>query len=136
MAKKSEGVASASGFSKALQDILNEYGQSAKIALNEAIEEEAKEVKNQIKKNAKAKGWGNSYVNGFTTTKSSTRLGLTVIIHNKDEYRLVHLLEFGHRIAHAYGSGKETESPALPHIAPAIEHLETDLIRKIEEKLE
>lgn len=126
-------------FAKAMKEILSEYGDAATIAIQEAVDEEAKEVKDNIKKNAKSQGWSSKYVNGFTVTKKNTRLGAQAIVHNKTQYRLIHLLEFGHRVVNPYGNKnnkKETYAAAHPHVAPAIEHLEDDLIQKIGEKLQ
>lgn len=136
MAKyKRQGVGTATGFSQELMKIVNEVGVDAANALDEAVTEEAKEVKKRIQTNARAYGWGASYVNGFTTYKQNTRFGRNVIIYNDDEYRLVHLLEFGHRIEHIYGVGPEGESPAKPHIQPAIKNLPEELVQKFKEKL-
>lgn len=133
-----KGVGS-NDFSKAVRDILSEYGAEATVAVQEAVKEEANEVKDEIKRNAKARGWSSKYVNGFTVSEKSTRLGMQSIVHNKTEYRLIHLLEFGHRVVNPYGNKnnkKTTSSPAFPHVAPAVEHLEEDLINKIGEKLQ
>lgn len=132
----SKGVSTASAFSKELQTIFNEIGAEATSALEEAIKEEAKEVKADITGNARKYGWSADYANGFSIHNSKGRFGLTATIyHDAPGYRLVHLLEFGHRISKAYGRGGETTSPALPHIAPAIENLDQELVEKFKEKL-
>ena len=138
MAKRSTGVASASAFSKEMQDIFNEIGAEATAAMQDAVTETAKEVKNDIQTNAKHKGWSSDYSNGFAIdNQKDSRFGMSAIIYHKAPgYRLVHLLEFGHRIKHAYGNGKETTSPALPHIQPAISDLDEKLLNKFKENLE
>ena len=138
MAKRSTGVASASAFSKELQSIFNEVGAEATSAMQEAVTETAKEVKNDIQTNAKHEGWSSDYSNGFAVVnQKDSRFGMSAIIYHKAPgYRLVHLLEFGHRIKYAYGHGKETTSPPFPHIQPAIDNLDQKLLEKFKEKLE
>lgn len=138
MAKRSTGVASASAFSKELQAIFNEIGAEATSAMQEAVTETAKEVKNDIQTNAKHEGWSSDYSNGFAiVNQKDSRFGMSAIIYHKAPgYRLVHLLEFGHRIKYAYGHGKETTSPPFPHIQPAISNLDEKLLNKFKEKLE
>ena len=138
MAKRSTGVASASAFSKEMQDIFNEIGAEATAAMQDAVTETAKEVKNDIQTNAKHKGWSSDYSNGFAVVnQKDSRFGMSAIIYHKAPgYRLVHLLEFGHRIKYAYGHGKETTSPPFPHIEPAISDLDEKLLNKFKENLE
>lgn len=126
-------------FSVSMKAILDEFGKEATIAVQEAVIEEANEVKDQIKMNAKAYGWSSKYTGGFTVSELPSRLGSLAIVHNKKEYRLIHLLEYGHRVVNPYGNKKNPKTittRAFPHIAPAIEHLEEDLIKKVEEKLQ
>lgn len=138
MAKRSTGVASASAFSKEMQDIFNEIGAEATAAMQEAVTETAKEVKNDIQTNAKREGWSSDYSNGFAiANQKDSRFGMSAIIYHKAPgYRLVHLLEFGHRIKYAYGHGKETTSPPFPHIQPTISNLDEKLLNKFKENLE
>lgn len=138
MAKRSTGVASASAFSKELQAIFNKIGAEATSAMQEAVTETAKEVKNDIQTNAKHEGWSSDYSNGFAiVNQKDSRFGMSAIIYHKAPgYRLVHLLEFGHRIKYAYGHGKETTSPPFPHIQPAISNLDEKLLNKFKEKIE
>ena len=138
MVKRSTGVASASAFSKEMQDIFNEIGAEATAAMQEAVTETAKEVKNDIQTNAKREGWSSDYSNGFAiVNQKDSRFGMSAIIYHKAPgYRLVHLLEFGHRIKYAYGHGKETTSPPFPHIQPTISDLDEKLLNKFKENLE
>ena len=138
MANRSTGVASASAFSKEMQDIFNEIGAEATAAMQDAVTETAKEVKNDIQTNAKHKGWSSDYSNGFAiVNQKDSRFGMSAIIyHTAPGYRLVHLLEFGHCIKYAYGHGKETTSPPFPHIQPAISNLDEKLLNKFKENLE
>lgn len=134
---KNKGVSSAEAFSKELTDILNDAGAMGEWALKEAVDEQAKETRAEIIKNARAYGWDRSYTDDFSIRKSTDRFGYhATIFHDSPEYRLVHLLEFGHRITHAFGVGGPTQSPAFPHIAPAVADLASDLVNRVKEKLE
>lgn len=52
------------------------------------------------------------------------------IVHNKDHYRLTHLLEYPHEIRNQYG-GPYGESRADPHIKRAEQRAIEELYRKI-----
>ena len=105
------GELTASGFSAALKEIVDAEGAAATDALNEAVQETAKEVK--------------------------TRFGTSVIIyHDAPGYRLVHLLEFGHHIEHLWGTGGEGYAQPYPHLQPAVENMDDILLKIFKEKLE
>lgn len=133
-----KGEITASGFSAALKEIIDAEGASATYALNEAVLETAKEVKKRIENNAKHYGWSADYSKGFRIQKNvETRFGTSVIIyHDAPGYRLVHLLEFGHRIEHLWGTGGEGWARAYPHMQPAIENMDDLLLKNFKEKLE
>lgn len=132
------GELTASGFSAALKEIVDAEGAAATDALNEAVQETAKEVKKRIENNAKHWEWSSDYVKGFRIQKNvETRFGTSVIIyHDAPGYRLVHLLEFGHHIEHLWGTGGEGYAQAYPHLQPAVENMDDILLKIFKEKLE
>lgn len=109
--------------------------------LNETLKKVGKETANELKatspvlrgrnphriKGKYAKGW---------TTKSVSQNGrrVQVVVHNSTEYRLTHLLEYGH-IKVLWGKRTHERVPAYPHIKKAeenaIEKLETELKVKL-----
>jgi hypothetical protein len=140
MKRKNEqrGELTASGFSDALKDIINTVGASATYALDEAVVETAKDVKKRIEGNARHWGWSADYYKGFRIQKNKdSRFATSVIIyHDAPGYRLVHLLEFGHRIEHLWGTGGEGWAQAYPHMQPAVENLDDLLLKNFKEKFE
>ena len=53
----------------------------------------------------------------------------SAIVHNKTEYRLTHLLEFGHAIKR--GGRKIGEARAFEHVAPVAKRAEENLFQNI-----
>ena len=77
-------------------------------------------------------GSWNEYNRGWTVRKEPKKRqkGILSIIHNKDHYRLTHLLEKGH----AKVNGGRTQ--AFTHIAPAAEEAEQELIDNIKKGIQ
>lgn len=120
----------------AILDILATYGDDSAKAISSAVVDEAAETRKKVRQNAKSAGIGEGrrdhgrrYVNSWQVTTRNSGQGTEATIHSS-EYRLVHLLEKGHRNAY---TGKQTRS--FPHVAPAADGIENDLIKRIEENL-
>lgn len=109
----------------AIMSALEDYDDEVKGETKEAVQRAAASCRDQIKANAPKKS--GKYRAGWTVTKNyenSTELRVTV--HNKNRYQLAHLLEFGHVKANG---GRVA---AIPHIAPAAEAAEEQLVDKIQ----
>lgn len=115
---------------KEIKEILEEEIRLTNDAVKESLEETGREVSTFLKKTSPqgsrkkrkySKSWKYEVVKG--------KLNANLRIYN-EQWRLTHLLEFGHIIANQHGkySGR---AKALPHIAPA----EEQAIRIFEEKL-
>lgn len=113
-----------------IQKILDEYGDEARAALNEAISETAKEAQTQLRsKNMGRKLW-KKYPKGWSVQIKAGRLDVEGIVYNKDHYRLTHLLEFGH----ATRNGGRTA--AFPHIEEVNAFAQKDVLERLREKLQ
>ena len=107
---------------------LTEYAELADTAMKKAVRKTATAVKNEISENAPVKS--GRYKKSWTAKKmkeNSHTLEMTV--HSKNRYQIAHLLEHGHA---KRGGGRVA---AIPHIAPAEETAEQQLMADIEKAL-
>ena len=96
------------GFASGVQKLLQEYGDEVWLLVNELVPEVGKEARKQVKQDSPhATG---RYSRGWAVQTTKERLGVSVEVHNKDRYRLTHLLENGHKTR---GGG---DSRKFPHI--------------------
>ena len=112
----------------AINETLREYADLAAEDMKESISDAGKAVRKEISATA-PKDTG-KYRKSWQTKKTyedSTRL--TVTVHSPKQYYLTHLLENGH----ARRNGGRVS--ARPHIAPAEEKGEAELMRELERKL-
>jgi len=97
------------------EEIVNafrEYTEDVSEAIEAKVVDVADQVLNEVKRTAP--GPNRNYAKGFTKTKKALRGGRYYVIWNKKNYRLVHLLEFGHAKVNDKGEVKER-----PHLVPA-----------------
>ena len=75
-----------------------------------------------------------SYARGWSLKKVKSRANVTdVIVHNRTDYQLTHLLENGHVIRNKKGEYGRTRP--IKHIAPVAEWAENELPNDIERGL-
>lgn len=124
-------------FSKAINEVLTKYGDEVYEVMEETIDDVAEEAKNKLRAvnhfRREASGtYAGSWINEKLTGKPLT---VKHAVHNEDHYRLTHLLEKGHTIKN--GTGRSFgKSAAFPHIAPVNDWANSEVVSKIERKLE
>lgn len=111
------------GISNEFTKILNEYKDEIADDMLKSREEIAKKTVKQLKKTSpKRKTKGGSYAKGWRITNEKGKM----IIHNKTNYQLTHLLEHGH----AKVNGGRVA--AIVHIKPAEEFAIKEFIEETE----
>lgn len=114
-------------FSVAVSHILSDYATDVQEAVAQAVEEAGERALKTVKAKSpvrKGKGGGKYKKSWKKKIEHSGIFGTQsrVIIYNKDEYRLVHLLENGHQIVNKGRVGGRVEG--IPHVRPAYEEAE------------
>lgn len=104
-----------------LETYQSEIGESIKDAVNQV----AKECRDEISANSPRKT--KRYMRGWRVKKLFDGIGgIRVVVYNKTDYQLTHLLEYGH----AKISGGRVEGK--PHIAPAEQKAQQKIVKRIE----
>ena len=126
MQKGAQLMAKVNELSGLIERELTAYSKGSTETVKNAVRESASEIKNEISSQAPV-GKSGKYAKSWRTKKTAeTDTSVTYTVYaNKDGYRLAHLLEFGH----ATRNGGRTSGK--PHIKPAEEKGEKDLLEKI-----
>lgn len=111
-----------------MKELLDSINEEVRNAGKDAIEKVSKEVVQKLRNTSPkktgdyAKGWGTKKLNSFT-----------VVVHNKTDWQLTHLLENGHVVKNKKGTYGRV-SPKK-HIAPveewAADALPEEIMRRI-----
>lgn len=113
--------------SKAIMDELLTYTKDVVEGMNQAGDELTKEAVKTLKSTS-PEGSTGRYKKGWRVRKTPFfNTPTRFVIHNKDRYRLAHLLEKGHATANGTGRVK-----GRPHIKP----VEEELVQKYIERTE
>lgn len=107
---------------------LTKYRDMAAEELKEAVKETGKSVRKDISAAAPVRT-GKYRKSWAAKTVSETAESIEVTVHSKNRYQIAHLLEHGHA---KRGGGRVA---AIPHIKPAEEKGEEELVRRIEARL-
>lgn len=110
---------------KELMDEVNkDVERSAKINIQRVAKESVQKLKNTSPRKT------GSYASGWGTKKQGE---MDVVVHNRTDYQLTHLLENGHVIRNKKGTYGRTHG--IKHIAPVEEWAVDELPRRIMEDI-
>ena len=113
-----------------LWKIVDEANETVKKTADKCIKEVAKETVDKLKTTSPKKH--GKYAQGWTTRRFGQ---MSMIVYNK-VYQLTHLLEWGHVVWPApTHSGKQSRVNGIPHILPAEEWANKEVVDRITEEL-
>ena len=116
-----------------MQKIFEEYTVEVKRATNNSVDVVAKQAVQKLRSSSPKKT--GSYARGWTIKRERGVAGInTVIVHNKTDYQLTHLLENGHIVRNK--KGVFGRAPAHKHIKPVEEWANDELPKEIERELQ
>lgn len=115
-------------FAKAVKDYLEIYVEDIGETIEETSNQIGKEAKEELKQTSPKKT--GRYAKGWTIKKGRKKKNYYAVkIHNKTDYQLTHLLEFGHTTK----NGGRTK--AIPHIRPVEEKYKKEFEKRLEDKI-
>ena len=118
-----------------LQKIFDEYDRSMKRKVNNSVDKVGKEAVNKLKSTSPKRPGHGEYARSWTIKRARGRNGINdFTIHNKEHYRLTHLLENGHVIRNKKGTYGRTNG--IKHIKPVEEFFNSEVVEEIERELE
>ena len=109
-----------------MKDLLDEINKDVETSAKKNIQTVAKESVQKLKNTSPVKT--GSYAKGWATKRQGE---MDVIVHNRTDYQLTHLLENGHVIRNKKGTYGRTHG--IKHIAPVEEWAVNELPRRIME---
>lgn len=116
-----------------MDKIFDEYRERVDHVAEVANDRVARECVKRLRENSPKKT--GSYARGWGLKQMKTRAHVTdVIVYNKTDWQLTHLLENGHRIVNAKGEWGRFNG--IKHIKPVEEWANQELPKEIERELE
>lgn len=115
-----------------LGKILDEYDDHVQDVTNAVFRKSARDAANDLKSTSPKKT--GSYAAGWSV-KNMGKNGkiLDLVVHNRTDYQLTHLLENGHVIRNKKGT--YGRAPARKHIAPVADRANSEVPQEIERQL-
>lgn len=117
----------------AIKDILDDYGDQVYENLEEITQRIGKKGVEAVRNSSKEAFNGKVYASGWGMTVEKNRLNTSVIIHNKKQAGLAHLLEHGH--VKANGTGRYGQWSGVEHLLPVEEKLVDEFESEVVSKL-
>lgn len=114
---------------------LEDYANGVDECLKTASDEAGKSAESELHQTSPSRT--GQYRKSWTYDEKEIRKGrnyrTSMVVYNKDRYRLTHLLEKSHRIANQYGTYGKSEPQ--PHISIAQKNAEDKFIKVFESEL-
>lgn len=124
-------------FQNALNELLKDYGDECSRKIEEVLPAVGKEAQAKVKTSAqqqfKKHKARKSYLTGWALKVEKKGMHIKVYVYNKKAPQLTHLLENGHNVAN--GRGATGYVPGRPHIAPANDWAQKEVIERLEKEL-
>lgn len=98
-----------------IMDIVNDYSDNVKIALEKKLDETSLKIIDYVKNNAPRSGGSNALADSFVTKTNGDGINKVITIYSEKKGRIVHLLEFGFK----HKSGKFIQ--ARPFMRPSFD---------------
>lgn len=117
----------------AIKDILDDYDDQVYENLEEITQRIGKKGVEAVRNSSKEAFNGKVYASGWGMTVEKNRLYTSVIIHNKKQAGLAHLLEHGH--VKANGTGRYGQWSGVEHLLPVEEKLVDEFESEVVSKL-
>jgi hypothetical protein len=133
MARRRKGRVSAINLSKAIKEIVEEYGSQVSFQLNDSIKEVTREAEDKLQAVKRFAPDGHptgAYSDDWQSSVVDTgRFTIRGTVYNGSHYRLAHLLEFGH----ATRNGGRTKE--FPHIGKVADKVPEIFERKLRDMI-
>ena len=118
---------------EAISDILEEFAGDVQNNVDAVTKKIGQKGVQALRNQTKATFEGKKYASGWTYTAFKERLYTTVVIHNKKQAGLAHLLENGH--VKANGTGRYGQWEGRKHIEPVEKELVAQYEREVTQAL-
>ena len=118
---------------EAISDILEEFAGDVQNNVDAVTKKIGQKGVQALRTQTKATFEGKKYASGWTYTAFKERLYTTVVIHNKKQAGLAHLLENGH--VKANGTGRYGQWEGRKHIEPVEKELVAQYEREVTQAL-
>ena len=100
----------------------------------EVFDEVGKEAADRLKDYSNSMGW-KKYARGWKYERQKAMKGKKLsLVRNTTQPQLTHLLEYGHPIFNQYGE-TNGQARAFEHIAPVNDWVQSEITRRLQEKL-
>ena len=124
----------AESISVQMEKIMDAYGDHVKNVWEVSVSRVSRESVQRLRNTSPKRPKGGSYARGWSLKRVRTRAGVAdVIVHNRTDYQLTHLLENGHLIVNKKGTYGRTNP--IKHIEPVKDWAENELPNEIEREL-